>query len=353
MNKMSNTTLKTFRIYEPLDITTGLLNLLSQTTKYLKGEVLIPRTNYRYVIRPFIQGISITSSNLSNLIRITRINEQINVIGIDSTCIPLAESKNGLIVAARVAMVQKNGKIFKAIRIGPIIAYLNNDTLNLLRDVLYIPRKLLKLANVEVRYARKILLEALETAMLIEATQLNEETMILIDGSLKEPSVQFKNFPFKKVIRASLRRGNFLIGISKRSNLFKWCFKEFSLLASENPPIAVLVEDAPKYVKNLWGEVFFALLAKNGVPLRVDVMAIDSPEHVLNLLYSNDLLRNGYPETLRKAHIYSKFLNSENVCLRLLLTKFESKIVKCEKEREVLFGSFNKSAREWEQVEAL
>ena len=351
---MNTTTLKTLRHYMQPEQESDLeevTQIFKESLLLLANETLIPRTSYRYTIRPLITNCYVECTEDDSVIKIKRLKTTKPVIGIDSTCITLAESKKGLVLAIRASIVTLNSKYFFIKRVGPAIVYITEETINWLSEQLSFPKIYLRMAPVDPRYAKKLLMESLELLMLHETVSFYDNCIILRDGSLKEPEIQYKKFPFRKIVRNALRRDNIIIGISKRSNLFKWCFSYLSKLSKVPPPVAIAIPDATRYFDDLWGDVYFALFDNRGIPLRVDILSILEPESCLNLLYSSDLFRTGYPETLRRAHIYSKIVSSERLSLQLSLAKYCLRFVHCERERELLFGAFNKTTGDWNRIE--
>lgn len=334
-------------LHRPGSLINSLMRTYQDSVELLDGEVLIPRSDRRYSVSPLI---SPTNSNMptdNGTLTIFKIPERRSVIGVDSTAVPLAEGKSGLVFALRAAIVQRSidGR-YSVQRCGPFIAYVTTELIKAMTEEFDIPKKLAKLAPVEPRYARKLLLESLEFSIVWELASSVRETIIVRDGSLSEPAVQSRSKPFRKLMREGLRRGNMLIGVSKRSRLFKWMFDKLICLTHLDPPAAVAVPEATTYDSRVSGEVFFALFSRSGIPLRIDLISLRSPEETLCMLYASDSFKRGYPETIRRAHIYSKLTGVEKMGIDLSLRRM-SRVTNWGEERELLFGAFNKSSREW------
>jgi hypothetical protein len=92
-------------------------------------------------------------------------------------------------------------------------------------------------------------------------------------------------------------------------------------------------------VSNIIGNPLLAKLSTDGLVLRVDVL--NDPSESLGRLITNDVITNGYPETLRLAHHVSIFTRTDMTCLKgFILSKFGAKEMMCEDVRRTLLGAF-------------
>ncbi len=331
------------------------LRILAQTVEELRGKLLIPRTvASTYTLKPLlIQSLKMNGGRFS-VSQLERLPSKREVLGIDSTAIPIAESREGILLAARASLIRRTlNEDYGVERVGPILAYITERTLNELRSELVASRRIMRLAPVDPWYSKQIIMTILENWLLWRAVSTSWEAIILVDGSLRPSIIKLRNYPIQNIIREAERRGNTLIGVSKRSKLFKWCPGKLMKLAEEEPPSAVEVPEAHRYLKNLLGNVYFALLSKDGMPLRVDVSLYEeTPLQRLNELYSSDYVYRGYPETLRRAHVFSKLSKTERIGLRSSLRLFDARLIPAEKERVLLFGAFCGAARDWRAADA-
>ena len=95
------------------------------------------------------------------------------------------------------------------------------------------------------------------------------------------------------------------------------------------------------------GHIYIAKLGNQTFRLDVD-KEIPSERAVASIerLIGNDLLVNGYPETLRLAHILCTFTANEVIGIqRYLAQEYKLKIVARPSIRRVLFGPFGKEQR--------
>jgi hypothetical protein len=94
------------------------------------------------------------------------------------------------------------------------------------------------------------------------------------------------------------------------------------------------------------GDIYIAKLATRGCSFRLDIdRRISHEERVeaAQRLLGNDVLHQGYPETLRLAHILSTFTATEVISIqRYVAQEWGLKIVERPNVRRLLFGPFGK-----------
>ena len=117
-------------------------------------------------------------------------------------------------------MVYRDLKNFNILRVGPLIIYISESTVKFFKERFVIPSNIVRKAYVEVRYAKRLILEALEITMLAEAVQSINNSIVLLDGSLRQPSIELRDYPFKKIVRHVLNSESSLIGVSKSCLLY-------------------------------------------------------------------------------------------------------------------------------------
>jgi hypothetical protein len=353
MNKMINNTIKTFRIEEEMAsgstlIEKGVVEKLINTVEMLREELLIPRTSSStYDFRPLLSKRLNTIGGGARIDEIERRGRERAVVGIDSTCLTMAESRNGILLATRATAVVKEGAETFVERIGPLLVYISEDTISDLKKELFMSWRASKLATVDPRYSKQIVMNLLERWLLWKASSTQRDAIVLVDGSLRESCIEPRGFTIRRILKVAEANGNTILGISKRSKLFKWCSEDLMDLMDRRPPVAVEVDRAKRYLKNVLGRIYFALLSADGLPIRVDVPYSQDPIQSLNELCANDDVAFGYPETLRQAHIFSKLCRTERIGLKSCISLFDAKLILSERERNILFGFFNRRSEDW------
>ncbi len=358
MNKMINNTIKTFRIEDEMASKftleeNSVVEKLCKTVEMLRDELLIPRTSTStYDFRPLLSKRLDTNGGGAEINKIQCQGSVRPVVGIDSTCLTFAESRNGVLLAARATEVVKEGSETYVERVGPLLVYINEETIKPLKKELLMSWRASKLAAVDPRYSKQIVMNLLERWLLWKASIRQRDSMVLVDGSLRESCIEPKGFPIKKILKEAEGNGNTVLGISKRSKLFKWCFEDLIHLVDSRPPVATEVNRAKYFLKNVLGKVYFAILSTDGLPIRVDIPHSQDPIESLNELCTNDDVASGYPETLRQAHIFSKLCKMERIGLKSCIPQFDAKLVLSARERDILFGAFNRRSGDWVTCDA-
>lgn len=326
------------------------LEALAGTALKLRDEVLVPRSpSSLHSLKPLLIREAWRGGGMERSRRLNRsLGEKRMVVGIDSTSIPLAESMKGILIAARATLVARKSSENYVERVGPILAYLTEETMEELKEVLSISPRVLKMASVDPRYSGRVVMMMLERWLLWNAALSFKDSIILVDGSLSLSSIELRDQPIRRIIQEARARGNTIIGVSKRSMLFKLCSRDLMGLACGELPAAMEIEEASHYLRHCTTRVLFAFLSTDLIPLRIDVpLSEERPFQALEGLISSDQISNGYPETLRQAHVFSKLSKTERLGLKLGLRLFDARLIESERERNILFGAFNRSTREW------
>ena len=143
MNKMINNTIKTFRIEEEMAsgstlVEKGVVEKLINTVEMLREELLIPRTSSStYDFRPLLSKRLNTNGGGARIDEIEGRGRERAVVGIDSTCLTMAESRNGILLATRATAVVKEGAETFVERIGPLLVYISEETISDLKKELF------------------------------------------------------------------------------------------------------------------------------------------------------------------------------------------------------------------------
>lgn len=230
---------------------------------------------------------------------IEKIDKPSHVAAVDSSAIFIADTPKGSIYAVKSGIaIAYNRKPLTHFKIGPTLLYINESY----------DSKISKLALLDHSIVKRLIRIRVERALQNKLAESLEDSIILVDGSLKISLFEDSINHLDNIIENSRDNRNILIGISKVSRL-KLIERLVSLLNNNDKPSYLdITKILRAYVSNLMGN---QLLAKfdNGLVLRADT--IDVPQQSLSLLLSNDSLHNGYPETLRLAHHLSIFTKTE------------------------------------------
>jgi len=175
--------------------------------------------------------------------------------------------------------------------------------------------------------------------------------IVLFDGCLSVP----KSFPVNateetsKILLAARKQGNTIMGISKGSKISVSGRKVTSMLDDLSSPcllhIGDVVSEQFRSLK-LLGSMFVAKLSGGRVSFRLDIdkglQFYDAVDMVQKLI-GNDNVTQGYPETLRIAHMLSILTSTELITIqRFLAQEYGLEIHRPQNFRRMLFGPFGK-----------
>ncbi|MGC8849529.1 MAG: hypothetical protein ACP5QI_03555, partial [Candidatus Bathyarchaeia archaeon] len=267
------------------------------------------------------------------------IRESKCIVGIDVSNAKTGETENGAIYAFRGSIVWKGDEGYKFIRCGPLVFHLQeNSTVGSIPEGEHGSTPMLsKLRNI------------FERSLQFNAARSFNGAIILLDGSLTAGTPDNPSRLLLELLEKSRENANTIIAISKSTKLIVDGRNIASLIRDERRPCFISVDHYvkplfPEHPVQLMGQVLVAKLAEGGFPFRVDVdrMApISDPKTSLGILIGNELLEDGYPETLRLAHILSRFTESEIIAINSFLTsKYGLKTVLKFDLRKALFGPF-------------
>jgi len=149
------------------------------------------------------------------------------VIGIDSSCAIIGETEEGSIFAGRVAVVSATkSKIRTYYRAGPFVFYLTMKYLSEeLRNVL--PNRAVRAIASDTSLAERYIRIRLERSAQILSAKTNDDSIILIDGSIRSSALETKEFCLRELERAAESNSNSILGIGKST-----CLKVVSTAAN-------------------------------------------------------------------------------------------------------------------------
>lgn len=269
-----------------------------------------------------------------NIQPISAIDEPAAIAAVDSSCVFIGETADGSIYSAKCGLALSfMGKPVMHLKIGPILFYINDDTVRSSN----LDGKFAKFALFDTSAAKRMIRVRVERVIQNEISKFLTNAIILVDGSLKSSVFEDRSNGFKQILQNCMANENQLVGISKTTKL-----KVLDRLASlmrKNGACYIDVESIVKsLVSNIIGKPLLAKFSSDGVALRVDVL--NEPSEPLGKLITNDALPNGYPETLRLAHHISTFTKTDVSCIRgFILSRFNAREMMREDVRRTLLGS--------------
>jgi len=273
---------------------------------------------------------------------------------VDVSSVNIGETTNGVLIAVRGAVVHKYDSKYHYVRIGPFPFHITErNKREIYRLFGGVQREAsssqqLTVAPDAVRLQTRmagILERWLQTTLCLTL----HDGLILWDGSLTAGTASTSTYFLKKLLETARKNRNTVLAFSKFTRLRLWGYQFTDLLQKHQPPCVFPIETPPTRMGSVTqlGRIYIAKLGNQTFRLDVDrEVPNDRAVAAIEKLIGNDLLVNGYPETLRLAHILCTFTANEVIGIqRYLAQKCGLKVVARPSIRRVLFGPFGKEGR--------
>jgi hypothetical protein len=171
--------------------------------------------------------------------------------------------------------------------------------------------------------------------------------VILFDGSLTSGTVDTPAQRMREILLAARRNRNTVLAFSKATSMRVNGYLITDLLPEGEAPYlleTVGLQFKPPTVP--LGDVYVARLHKSNIAFRLDIdteVPFQSRLEAVEKLLGNDVLQQGYPETLRLAHILCTFTANEILAMQHFITrKHGIQIVNRPDMHRLLFGPFGR-----------
>lgn len=293
-----------------------------------------------------------TSGAMSlEVIPVQPLREEVPVAAVDVSSIRVGETEEGTLIAVRGAIVWHTQRKYRYLRLGPFLFHITEENKNHVFNLL---RKYHFDSSGEASAPDFARLQTRITSIFERWTQMNlcvasSNSLILLDGSLNAGTSDTPESIISKLLRTARTRVNTVLAFSKFSRLHFNGHSLTDVTRKHNPPCLVKINglwDPHIGSFRLLGDVYVAKLSEGAVSFRLDVDK-EQPQSqavaAVQRLLGNDLVYQGYPETLRLAHIYSTFTASEVIGMqRYLVQQRGLQILVKPNLRRLLFGPFGK-----------
>ncbi len=277
------------------------------------------------------------------------------VIAVDTSSIKLGELADGVLCALRGAVVVLEDKRYRYVRYGPFVFSLgyNSPLVSQSFTSLGLP-PFSGEPNVEGLLKR--VRNMLERWLQYNASSSVRNAFLLIDGSLTAGTPDNPSRELERILENARSSGSALIAISKKTKLRIRNEALTGLLEHESDPCLLdvdteITEQFPPYPVQFLGRVFVAKLAKFGFPFRIDIDRQISSAAAMNefaQLAGTDIVDQGYPETLRMAHVLSTFTAMDVLAMQAFAqAEFGIQMMPKLALRHSLFGPFGTA---WEAL---
>lgn len=266
------------------------------------------------------------------------------VAAIDVSSLRIGETDAGALVAIRGAVVWRSNHGYEYVRCGPLTFHLGHG----IEGATPIDSSL---GPIQIFTERAInrLRNALERWIQREICNSFADSAILFDGSLTAGTPDNPAAHLTRILGSARKQGNVVVAVSKSTKLSAFGKKITSLILQSSGPCLVDVDQAVKRQftsgpVRLAGHVYVAKLIEDGFAFRVDIdrhISEKTQIDTMSRLISSDIMMQGYPETLRLAHIFSTFTANDVIAIqRHLASRHGLRIVPRFNVRRSLFGPF-------------
>jgi len=245
------------------------------------------------------------------------------VVAVDTSTIRLGEYVNGSLCALRGAVVLLERNRYRYVRYGPLIFSLGINSFSALQD-LAIPGWRAFSSEPNIDGLLKRVRNALERWLQFNVSTSLSHGIILIDGSLTAGTPDNPSKEVERILEEARRSGSMVIAISKKTKLRINNQSITDLLENKSEPCLLNVDEEvtgqfPPYPVRFLGRVFVGKLARAGYAFRMDVdreIPVQQTADGFDQLVGTDVVDQGYPETLRFAHILSTFTANDVLAMQ-------------------------------------
>jgi len=286
-------------------------------------------------------------------IKLKPLKEKTPIAAVDVSSIKIGETPSGVVITVRGAVVYLINKKYRYLKLGPFPFHITEENKNEVYRFfkaypVYIQKEIYDVTIApEVTYLQSRITSLFERWLHSSLASSLRNGIILWDGSLTVGLQEKPEAEIRNILEGAKGNGNIVLAISKASRI-RIGGRQISDFALNFPsPCLLRLEELPfkqRGIKSL-GTVYLAKLNGSKV-FRLDIYCEFPNEEgvrAVEKLLGNDLLIDGYPETLRLAHIFSTFTANEIVGIQRYLNKrFNLKIINRLNIRRVLFGPFGK-----------
>jgi len=286
-----------------------------------------------------------------SLVKLTPDSRETPVVAIDVSSIRLGETQAGTLIAVRGAVVWKQARRYRYLRLGPFPFHITERNEKEIRGLLHLCHQSEHIqGNVvpNALFVQTKLTTLLERWIQASVSHTSHDSVILWDGSLIAGTPATSVQAMESLLKRARDNGSTVLAFSKMTRLLFLGCRLTDFVARHPPPCLLRMQDYPTHLGSmrLMGSVYVAKLTGNSCAFRLDAdRNLTHPEVVeaVQRLLGNDLILQSYPDTLRLAHIMSTFTAIEVLGMQRCIAKQAGvEIVARPSIRRVLFGPFGK-----------
>jgi hypothetical protein len=280
------------------------------------------------------------------------LHEETPVAACDTSTIKIGDTRTGILVAVRGANVLRQHRNYKYTRFGPFIFHVTEDnkdevnsTLHRESSATWLSRNQSSLTSLLQNPTR--ISSILERWLQATLSRTISNGIILFDGSLTAGTAETSTEQLKMILSSAREHGDAVLAFSKMTNLrINGHLITDVSLQLRDPYLLETTGLRPKPPIVLLGEVYVARLSRENYSFRLDIdreRPCEQRIETVEKLLGNDLLSQGYPETLRLAHILCTFTATEVLAMQhFVARKYGFKIIERPDMHRLLFGPFGR-----------
>jgi hypothetical protein len=279
-------------------------------------------------------------------------HQETTIAAVDTSTIKIGETSTGIIIAIRGATTWKQNRQYHYTRLGPFIFHITEENKNEVYNTLekayfntyhssnrqaspHFMQMPTRLASLLERWLQTMLAKTVTNGL------------ILFDGSLTSGTVDTPVQRMKNILNLARKNQSTVLAFSKMTSLRVNGYLITEQLPKHDPPY--LLETTGLRFKPptvLLGDIYVARLNRAKYAFRLDIDRETPLQHrmaAVEKLLGNDLYMQGYPETLRLAHILCTFTANEVLAMKHFITrKHGIQIINRPDMHRLLFGPFGK-----------
>jgi hypothetical protein len=279
-------------------------------------------------------------------------HQETTIAAVDTSTIKIGETTTGIIIAIRGATTWKQNRNYRYTRLGPFIFHITeknkNEVYNTLERAYFTTQySSSRPASPHLMQMPTRLASLLERWLQTMLTKTVANGLILFDGSLTSGTFDTPAQRMKEILSNARRNRSTVLAFSKMTSLRVNGYLITEQLPKHAPPY--LLETTGLRCKPPMiplGDVYVARLNKAKYAFRLDIdreIPLQHRANAVEKLLGNDLIMQGYPETLRLAHILCTFTANEVLAIKHFITsKHGIQIINRPDMHRLLFGPFGK-----------
>jgi hypothetical protein len=284
------------------------------------------------------------------MIQIEPVFEPTPVYGLDTSNIVLGETCEGILCAVRGSIVWRENNKYRYLRYGPFIFNITEENKFILYNTLnqiHLDEASSFDAPILERMVDRIRF-VLERWMQEQLVEIAYDSLILWDGSLTTRVVKSSKSFMDELLYNARKNHNNILALSKQTTLSVFGQRFYDLIEDHYAPCLLDIDDIAHSQRGtqlrFFGRIYAAKLSPCHFTFRLDIdrqIPQDQRIHAVSQLLGNELLRDNYPETLRLAHVLSRFSSNEVIAMQRYVTEnYGLRLDTRPNVRQVLFGPY-------------